>query len=67
MLSREPNTGLMKNKRKEKKDVPNTSTDRGYDSGYGGRRVREGLMVKVYVWVCWRVQREETEGIMGCW
>lgn len=57
MLSREPNRGLMKNKRKERKKSYRISRRRESTAVVTvvGESKREGLMVRVYVWVCWRV------------
>lgn len=71
MLSREPNTGSMKDKRKEKKKktyrMPRRRESTAVETVVGESK-REGLMVRVYVWVCWRVHRgRERRGLWGFW
>lgn len=70
MLSREPNRGLMKNKRKERKKSYRISRRRESTAVVTvvGESKREGLMVRVYVWVCWESsQRKRQKGSMGFW
>lgn len=68
MLSREPNRGLMKNKRKERKKSYRISRRRESTAVVTvvGESKREGLMVRVYVWVCWRVHsKRDKRGVWG--